>query len=78
MPYLLSFCVNAPKHQRCLNSNLVDTTPPIQLNGLSVNVVGLFLNPVVHYSFIFSVTAPKRLHQLNSKFIIATPPQPFK
>ena len=72
MPYLLSFCVTAPKWPSRLNSNLVDTTPPTLLNGLSGNVVGMFVQ------YLFISTAPKQLHQLNSKFIIATPPQAFK
>ena len=42
--HLLSFCVNAPKRPHWLNSNFVDATPPKLLNGLSWNIVGMFLN----------------------------------
>ena len=43
LPPLLSFCVTAPKRLCQLNSNLVETTLPKPLNGLSWYFVGMFL-----------------------------------
>ena len=75
LPYLLSFCVTAPKRLRQLNSNLLITIPHKPLNRLSWNFVSMFL--IVPWLLSFCVTAPKHLRQLNSNLEDTIPSKPL-
>ena len=64
LPYVLIFCVTAPKRLCRLNSNLLTTIPYKPLNELSWNFVSMFLR-ITYCALItkFCVTAPKRLRR---------------
>ena len=75
LPYLLSFCITAPKRLHQLNSNLLITIPHKPLNVFSWNFVSMFL--IVPWLLSFCVTAPKHLRRLNSNLEDTIPSKPL-